>query len=127
MTGEPDRVVASISDDSWIIECSGDLDAAAAATLHSTISWCLETSNLDVELDLDRTEGMSREAMSVILNGMVTAFERSAAFTVRTSQMARSQLDASGLWWVGVVEDGIAAELAMGNAFQAHLDEHRPG
>lgn len=122
-----DRVVASISDDSWIVECSGDLDARTAGKLHSTISWCLGTSNLAMELDLTETEGLSREGLSVILNGMVVAHEGGVPFRVLTSRTARIQLDEAGLWWVGVVDDGIAAELAMGDAFQDHLDEHRPG
>lgn len=125
--GNRDRVVASISDDSWIVECSGDLDAPTAGKLHSTLSWCLGTSSLSVELDLTETETISREGLSVILNGMVLAHEGGLAFKVLTSEAARIQLDEAGLWWVGVVDDGIAAELAMGDAFQAHLDEHRPG
>lgn len=122
-----ERVVASISDDSWIVECYGDLDGRTAGKLHSTISWCLGTSNLAMELDLTETESLSREGLSVILNGMVAAHEGGVTFKVLASQTARSQLDEAGLWWVGVVDDGIAAELAMGNAFQEHLDEHRPG
>lgn len=122
-----ERVVASISDDSWIVECYGDLDARTAGKLHTTIAWCFDTSNLAMQLDLTGTEDLSREGLSVILNGMVAAHERGVPLRVVTSQVARFQLDEAGLWWVGVVDDGVAAELAMGDAFQAHLDEHRSG
>lgn len=118
-------VEALIAGNTWTIDCRGYIDETTAAKLHRTLEWCMSTAKIPVYLNLSDVDGLSRESLSVVLNALLVAYERGSTVTIEASAGARADLDEAGLWWVGVIGDGIAAELVMGDAFQSFLDEHR--
>ncbi len=95
------------------LACAGELDIATVPELETALVTCVETSPSVLWLDLNEVSLLSSSGIDHILGGMALCRERGIALELSLSKSARRILDLVGLWWVGVIDDGLAIDEAM--------------
>lgn len=111
--------VASIKRDGNItLACKGELDIASSASLNRAIAEALEHNPERLCIDVSRVSFISAAGISTLIVAMTTCQERGIHFETVLSSQVRRVFDLVGLWWFGVLDDGIAVDRALDKALR---------
>ncbi len=95
------------------IACSGELDVFTAPRLREAVDECLERSPTSLAVDATEIQLLTSTGIEVFLYALARCYALGIPVDMTFSARARRILDLAGLWWVGIIDDGFAAELAM--------------
>ena len=111
--------VASTSRDGNItIACKGELDIASSSSLKDALVDALEHNPGRICIDASRVTFISAAGISTLIVAMTSCQERGIRFDVVLSPQVRRVFDLVGLWWFGVLDDGIAVDRALDAALR---------
>ena len=105
------------------VKCDGELDLVTAARLNEAIDLCLEREPAALHVDGRGISLLTSAGIKALLQAAAKCDEMKIPFTLTSSSHARKVLDLVGLWWLGIVDDGMRLQTAMKDALAsyAHL------
>jgi anti-anti-sigma regulatory factor len=109
--------------------CSGELDVSTCGKLNDAIELALDDEPSHLIFDGRGISLLTTSGITTLFGLVIACKERDIALELKLSRHARQILDLVGLWWLGVVHDGLAIEGALADALRAyaHLaSEERP-
>lgn len=98
------------------LACEGELDVATSRRLREALDICLGSVPETLLLDLSKVTLLTSSGIETILEGVKGCRERGIHLQLEASSSVRRVLDLVGLWWVGVIEDGISIDQALTEA-----------
>lgn len=102
------------------IRCSGELDVSTCRDLQAAIRAALVAKPSALELDCSGVSLLTAAGIKCLVEAEVACRTRGIDLDMKLSPEARKVLDLVGLWWLGVVKDGISAEIALEQALRAY-------
>jgi anti-sigma B factor antagonist len=102
------------------LRCEGELDLFTAVRLEEALDVCMERDLQALHIDATGVELLTTAGIKLLLQAAVRCNEKSIPFTLTASGHARRVLDLVGLWWLGVVNDGVRLESAMREALSSY-------
>jgi anti-anti-sigma factor len=102
------------------IRCSGELDVSTCRDLQATLRKVLPARPSALELDCTGITLLAAAGIKCLVEAEVACRSRGIDLEMPFSPEARKVLDLVGLWWLGVVKDGISAEIALQEALRAY-------
>ncbi len=102
------------------IRCSGELDVSTCKDLQATLRKALLSKPESLELDCSGVTLLAAAGIKCLVEAEVACRSRGIDLEMKLSPEARKVLDLVGLWWLGVVKDGISAEIALEEALRAY-------
>lgn len=111
--------------DTTRIVCKGELDISTSGKLRDALSIAYDHSPARIELDCNGVSLLSAAGITVLVEAVLDSKERGIELGLELSTQARRVLDVVGLWWLGIVEDGVAVEEALGDALRLYADTAR--
>lgn len=102
------------------IRCSGELDVSTCRELQAALRKALLSKPAALELDCTGISLLTAAGIKCLVETEVACRTRSIDLDMSLSPEARKVLDLVGLWWLGVVKDGISAEIALEEALRAY-------
>ena len=113
-------IVVDIRGDRTTIRCSGELDVTTCRELRDAVSRALSGEPSSLELDCSGISLLTAAGIKCLVETDLACRNRGVALDMKLSAEARKVLDVVGLWWLGVVKDGIAAEIALEQALRSY-------
>ncbi len=101
------------------ITCSGELDVSTCKDLQKTLRRALLAKPAALELDCTGISLLTAAGIKCLVEAEVACRARRIDLEMKLSPEARKVLDLVGLWWLGVVKDGISVEIALEEALRA--------
>jgi anti-anti-sigma factor len=95
------------------LTCVGELDSLASSRLDEAVALCLEREPQALHLDATSLSLLTSAGVGCFVSAARECHARGIEFSLATSKQGRRILDLVGLWWLGVVDDGMALETAM--------------
>jgi anti-anti-sigma factor len=102
------------------IRCAGELDVSTCRQLHSALRQALLGKPSALDLDCTGISLLTAAGIKCLVEAEVACRSRGIDLNMSLSPEARKVLDLVGLWWLGVVKDGISAEIALEEALRAY-------
>ncbi len=102
------------------IRCSGDLDVSTCRELRDAVNRALARDPELLELDCSRISLLTAAGIKCLVEAELACRAKSVPLDMALSPEARRVLDVVGLWWLGVVKDGIAVEIALEQALRRY-------
>ena len=110
-----------------IIRCSGELDVSTCRDMQAVLRKVLLSRPPALELDCSGITLLTAAGIKCLVEAEVACRSRAIDLEMSFSPEARKVLDLVGLWWLGVVKDGISAEIALEEALRAYGNRtHEP-
>ena len=106
--------------DRTTIRCSGDLDVTTCRELKAVIDRVLEDGPSSLDLDCSGISLLTAAGIKCLVETQLACRARGVDLDMALSAEARKVLDVVGLWWLGVVKDGISAEIALEEALRTY-------
>jgi anti-anti-sigma factor len=113
-------VVVEHRADRTTIRCSGELDVSTCKELQTALRKVLRAGPGALELDCTGISLLTAAGIKCLVEAEIACRSRRIDLDMKLSPEARKVLDLVGLWWLGVVKDGISAELALEDALRAY-------
>lgn len=107
-------------DDLTSVECKGELDLSTSPKLKDAVEICVERTPRVLELDLGGLSLLSSSGIEAILYAVGRCRDAGVVLNITLSEPARRVLDLVGLWWVGVIDDGLSIEHALRDALRTY-------
>ncbi len=98
--------------------CRGELDLLTSPKLKEALTLCVESTPDVLQLDLSGLSLLTSSGIEALLGCLETCRTKGVRLELELSVHARRMLDIAGLWWVGVIEDGLAAERSMQGEYE---------
>ncbi len=102
------------------ISCSGELDVSTCRDLQRMLRKVLLTKPAGLDLDCTGISLLTAAGIKCLVEAEVACRSRGIDLDMKLSPEARKVLDLVGLWWLGVVKDGISAEIALEEALRVY-------
>ncbi len=102
------------------IRCSGVLDVTTCRDLDTAVRDALEAGASWLELDCSEISLLSAAGIKSLVGTQLACRNRGVDLDMDLSPEARKVLDVVGLWWLGVVKDGISVEIALERALRTY-------
>jgi len=102
------------------IRCSGELDVSTCKDLQAALRKALLAKPSALQLDCTGISLLTSAGIKCLVEAEVACRTRSIDLDMSLSPEARKVIDLVGLWWLGVVKDGISAEIALEEALRAY-------
>lgn len=102
------------------IRCSGELDVSTCRELQTALRKALLARPSAVALDCTGITLLTAAGIKCLVEAEVAFRSRGIDADMKFSPEARKVLDLVGLWWLGVVKDGISAEIALEEALRVY-------
>jgi anti-anti-sigma factor len=102
------------------IRCSGELDVSTCRELRDAVSRALAQDTASLELDCSGISLLTAAGIKCLVETDLACRRGGVALDMTLSAEARKVLDVVGLWWLGVVKDGISAEIALEQALRSY-------
>jgi anti-anti-sigma factor len=102
------------------IRCRGELDVSTCRDLQAVLRKVLLARPSALELDCTGVTLLAAAGIKCLVETEVACRSRGIDLDMSFSSEARKVLDLVGLWWLGVVKDGISAEIALEEALRAY-------
>ena len=102
------------------IRCKGDLDVSTCRDLQAVLGKVLLSRPSGIDLDCTGITLLAAAGIKCLVEAEVACRSRGIDLDMSFSPEARKVLDLVGLWWLGVVKDGISAEIALEEALRAY-------
>ena len=103
-----------------IVRCSGELDVSTCKDLQAALRRALLSKPSALVLDCTGISLLTAAGIKCLVEAEVACRTRGIDLDMPLSPEARKVLDLVGLWWLGVVKDGISAEIALEEALRAY-------
>lgn len=111
-------VASSKRDGNITIACKGELDIATSSSLREAVAENLRHEPERICIDASRVTFISAAGISTLIVSMTECQERGIHFDAVLSPQVRRVFDLVGLWWFGVLDDGIAVHRSLDAALQ---------
>ena len=111
-------VASTERDGNITIACKGEFDIASSASVKQAFAEALQHEPERICIDASRVSFISAAGISTLIVAMTTCQERGIKFDVRLSAQVRRVFDLVGLWWFGVLDDGIAVDRSLDAALR---------
>lgn len=118
MDGMGIDVASTKRDGSITIACKGELDIASSSSVKDAVIAACEHDPERICIDAARVSFISAAGISTLIVAMTSCQERGIHFDVVLSPQVRRVFDLVGLWWFGVLDDGIAVDRALDAALR---------
>lgn len=102
------------------IRCRGELDVSTCKNLQAVIRKTLLSRASAISLDCTGITLLAAAGIKCLVEAEVACRSRGIDLEMSLSPEARKVLDLVGLWWLGVVKDGISVEIALDEALRAY-------
>lgn len=102
--------------DSAVIVCAGELDVSTSGKLRDAIDIAVQRGPSEVHLDCSGVGFLSAAGISAIVGAVAACRAAGIKLRLSLSQQIRHVLDMVGLWWLGVIDDGMSIEVALEEA-----------
>ena len=106
--------------DRTTIRCSGEIDVSTCKELRDAVQRALDAGPSSLELDCSGITLLSAAGIKCLVETDVACRRKDVDLDMKLSPEARKVLDLVGLWWLGVVKDGIAAEITLEQALRSY-------
>jgi anti-anti-sigma factor len=107
------EVTSRFDGDVCTITCTGELDLLSASELSEEIESVLDGQPDGLILDVRGLTLLSSAGIELFLEAAGSCYDEGVPFDLRLNPFGRQLLDLVGLWWLGIITDGYAAEIAM--------------
>ena len=102
------------------VRCAGELDVSTCKSLQAALRKAIMSRPDVLELDCSGISLLTAAGIKCLVEAELACRSRSIRLDMTLSPEARKVLDLVGLWWLGVVKDGISAEIALEEALRAY-------
>ncbi len=102
------------------IRCSGVLDVSTCRDLDTAVQDVLDAGLACLELDGSEISLLTAAGIKCLVRTQLACRNRGVDLDMKLSPEARKVLDVVGLWWLGVVADGISVEIALERALRTY-------
>jgi anti-anti-sigma factor len=109
-------------DDAATVICSGELDSLASSRLDECLDLCFEREPRSLHLDVTGLSLLTSAGVGSFLQAAYRCHEAGIRFSLDTNKKGRRILDLLGLWWLGMIDDGLALEQAMKTAQRRYAE-----
>lgn len=109
------------------IECRGALDFLPAEKLREAVAVELDRDVASIVLDCSQVSLLTSPGITALVDVAIGCREADAVLEMKLSPHARRVLDLVGLWWLGVVDDGIAIHASLQSALRSYADQSFEG
>ena len=110
-----------------VIACAGELDLLPAEKLREAFEACLDGKPDHVVVDCSELTLLSSAGITALVDTAIRCRELGIPLDLRFSPHARKILDLVGLWWLGVIHDGVSIHEALQQALRAYAEEKFAG
>jgi anti-anti-sigma factor len=107
------QVTSRFDGDVCTITCTGELDILSARELSDEIESVLDGDPVALTLDVRGLTLISSAGIELFLDAAGSCYDAGIPYELQVNPDGRQLLDLVGLWWLGVISDGYAAEVAM--------------
>jgi anti-sigma B factor antagonist len=104
------------------ITVDGEIDVATARDFLDTVIAALRPGVTAISLDGRQITFLSAAGISALVEVVKACQKRGVQLELDLSPRARKVLDVVGLWWLGVIDDGIEIETALQEALRDYAD-----
>ncbi len=105
---------------SLVVGCAGELDIATCGRLEEALGVALSENPRSLIFDGRGITLLASSGIKTMFELARTCRTRGIELDLKLSRPARRILDLVGLWWLGVVDDGLALEDALSDALRAY-------
>jgi anti-anti-sigma factor len=102
------------------IRCSGELDVSTCKDLRDAVTRAVAQRPSLLQLDCSGISLLTAAGIKCLVEAELVCREKDVPLEMSLSPEARKVLDVVGLWWLGVVKDGIAVEIALEQALRRY-------
>ncbi|MFN2489717.1 MAG: STAS domain-containing protein [Actinomycetota bacterium] len=113
MPARPSVVDVSSRGSTAVVRCSGELDIATRGALRVAIDEALSLAPRRLVVDCDEVGFIESSTIQELLDAAARCRSRDISFELAAAGRVRRVLDMAGLWWLGVIEDGLALAVAL--------------
>lgn len=111
--------------DTATIVCKGELDVSTSGKLRQAIKRSLDEEPRRLTLDCSGVSFLSAAGITALVEAVNSAKSHDVELELSLSQKARRVLDVVGLWWLGIVDDGVAIEATLEKALKKYPEAAR--
>ena len=111
-------VASTERDGNITIACKGELDIASSSSLKEAVTDALRHHPERICIDASRVTFISAAGITALIVSMTECQKREIRFDVVLSPQTRRVFDLVGLWWFGVLDDGIAVHRSLDAALK---------
>lgn len=104
------------------LACFGELDVGTASRFRAAVDEMLASSPTELWLEGAGITFLSAAGITALVDALVKCRDSEVTLHMELSPEARRVLDVVGLWWLGVVDDGIAVETALQDALRSYAE-----
>ena len=104
------------------VACAGELDISGTPRLRRAIARAMGDGPKDLHLDLRGLSLVTSAGIEIILETVAQCREDDVKLRLSCSRVVRRVLDLVGLWWVGVVDDGLSIEQHVKGALRNYAE-----
>lgn len=104
------------------VSCRGDLDLSTAPHLREAVYIAIGEDPKLIQLDGRGLTLLTCHGIEVLYEFVRSAAQRGIPVTLDLSRPARKVLDLVGLWWLGVVEDGLLVQDSLDRALASYAE-----
>lgn len=105
------------------ISCTGALDLLPAEKLRYSVTSAVDRGCPKLILDCSEVTLLTSAGITALVDSAIKCKEEGVVLELRLSSHVRRILDLVGLWWLGVVEDGISVHTALQRALRSYADQ----
>lgn len=109
------------------IKVEGELDLFTAPRVEEAVEVCLDRKPDALHVDATGLSLLTTAGIKILLEAAIRCHDTGIAFTLSAGGHARRVLDLVGLWWLGVVDDGVRLQSAMREALSSYATLHFEG
>ena len=110
-----------------VIRCRGSLDLLPAEKLRAAAGAELERGARSIVLDCSEVSLLTSAGITALVDVAIACREADTGLDIAFSPHCRRVLDLVGLWWLGVVDDGIAVHASLRSALRRYADQSFEG
>lgn len=110
-------------DDRSTIVVKGELDVKTSNILRDAVACCLDRGGSTVKVEGGGITSISAAGITTLVDSVTRCRDAGTVLQMDLSEQARKILDMVGLWWLGIVDDGVAIHLALQKALRAYAEQ----
>ncbi len=107
--------------------CRGALDLVPAERLREAVGLELERGAPTLVLDCSEVSLLTSAGITALVDAASGCRDAGITLEMAFSPHARRVLDLVGLWWLGVIDDGISIHASLQRALRSYADQSFEG
>lgn len=116
-----------IRDGESLIECDGELDISTCHNFEVAVDLCFRQQPATIHADLRGVTFIAAAGIAQIVRLVERCRTAGVDLRFDLSPPVRRILDLVGLWWIGVIDDGIAVQNVLHEALQRYAEASSDG